>query len=355
MHVFATVPLAGYDRSVADRYRAMISDLADSGGDLFGKDYYFVRTWDRATSEEYVQLSLFGPDAQKIRDVVSEMVRKHDFEPVFSDVDPDSVESPLWNAGFGGESFDAVSKALYRQASPLLVALAARARTGVMDSYRLALRFMVEHEKATLVNSEQRTVGSFSFNDLLSTRLLSFRSHYEAIAARASDPHTFEQGYAKYYDVLGEFARECITASLDSTEPLHDDPALRQWAENIAANTSSLRENFRVGKIINNGLTLDDLNREREVPLSPTQFHAFGEDSAAFQDLMQRNPDFLAFRLQASLMYSCLHTLGFSLLERFLFCYILGRANEEVYGKSATELQIQLRTVAEALAAQPSR
>lgn len=350
MHFLVTIPMSKYDLSVADRYRSMVSELFSRGGRLPIGDHYFLRTWDQRTAGECVQAVIEVEDAEApgVLDVVNGVARENGFEADVRETPPAEVPSPLWNVGFAGISFDRVSKALYRDASPLASEFAGAARESVGGAYRLALRLMAEHDKATLVGSEQRGVSPLGFGDLLSTRLLSFRSHYEGMAARVRDRESFEGRCEKYYEDFGHYARGLVSSCMESENPT-DDPHMRQWALNISGTTKPLREEVREGRIVNVGLTLDDLNRDRETLLSPAGFHAFGADSEAFQYLMNSDPDFMAFRIQAGLLYSCLHTIGFSLPERFVLCYILGRANEDVSGKSANELQERLMSVAEGM------
>jgi hypothetical protein len=260
----------------------------------------------------------------------------------------EEIPSPLWNCGFGGVGFDAVAKQLFRAASPVLTRIAPVLDGDTTGSYLLALRLMVAHAGATLLASEQRELPSHGFDELLSLRLLSFRSHYEGVFARASDPESFERRYAAYYDQLGERARDFVRACARSPESAVADVRVRDWTELVRRHFAALREDVGAGLIVDEGLTLEDLNRGREVPLPPTRFHSFMSDAMA--ELLHRNPDFLAFRILTSLLYSCLHTLGFNLVERYLCCYVLARANEDVSGRATAELQSGLGALARELA-----
>ncbi|MDA2804669.1 YcaO-like family protein [Nocardiopsis suaedae] len=356
MPVLVTVPLPAYDASVADRYRAVVADVFGGEPPLAGGRSHVVRTWERADGGECARLVL--DPARADPGAVREAAERHGFEPEVREIPADGAPSPLWNAGFDGSSFGAVSAGLFEEAAPLLGRLAASAREGVEHSYRLALRLMAEHQRAALLRSEQTGLEGFAFGDLVSARLLSFRSHYEGIAARAKDRDALERRYAAYYAAFGGYARECARAAARAPSAAEAGPpvpgaedAVGAWAAAVAETTPRLRGEFRAGRIVSTAQTLEDVNRDRDVPLAPTGFHAFGQDSASFQDLMHRNPDFLAFRLQASMLYSALHTLGFGLIERYLFCYLLARANEEVAGRSARDLQEVLGSVADAFAA----
>ncbi|MET8243296.1 hypothetical protein ABZV31_01970 [Streptomyces sp. NPDC005202] len=330
--------------------RGVVTDLFASAPSPWSGDYFFVRTWDRETGRDCFQISLEseGAGARDARDLVHQVATARGFNPAIEEIPFTKIPSPLWNSGFGGAEFEAVSKKLYRAVAPILVEFAAALNGDATQSYLLALRLMVAHAGATLLESEQRDLPSHSFDELLSLRLLSYRSHYEGVFARVSDPESFERRYAAYYDDLGARAREFIGSCLASPLPAADDALIRSWADVIRANFAEVREYFQAGLIVDQGLTLEDLNKSREVPLQPTRFHSFM--SEALEQLLHRNPDFLAFRLQTSLLYSCLHTLGFSLVERYLFCYILARANEDVSGKSTQELQRGLGSLARLLA-----
>lgn len=350
MHVLVTIPLAERDVSVSQGIRGLVTDLFASGASVWPGAYYFVRTWDPETGHECLQLSLAsdeaGADDAGAR--VERAAAARGLSVSVAEVPFEEIPSPLWNCGFGGPGFDAAAKELFRAAAPVLTRIAPHLDGDTTQSYLLALRLMVAHAGATLLESEQRQLGSHAFDELLSLRLLSFRSHYEGVFARASDPESFERRYAAYYDRLGPDAREFVRACAESPESAVADDRVRDWTELVRRHFAPLREDIRAGLIVDQGLTLDDLNRGREVPLPPTRFHSFMSDAMA--ELLHRNPDFLAFRVLTSLLYSCLHTLGFNLVERYLFCYLLARANEDVSGRATAELQSGLGALARKLA-----
>ncbi|MCT9089595.1 hypothetical protein N4G70_12005 [Streptomyces sp. ASQP_92] len=350
MHVFVTIPLNKQDVSVPQRTRGLVTDLFASGPTAWPGAFYFVRTWDRETSLDSFQLSLESTEfsADEARDRVERAATTHGLHATVAEVPFEEIPSPLWNCGFGGPDFDSVAKRLFRAASPVLARIAASLDGDTTGSYLLALRLMVAHAGATLLESEQRQLPSHSFEELLSLRLLSFRSHYEGVFARASDPESFERRYAAYYDQLGARARDYVRACAQSPESAVADARVSDWAGLVHQHFTALREAVASGAVVDEGLTLDDLNRGREVPLPPTRFHSFMSDEMA--QLLHHNPDFLSFRVLTSLLYSSLHTLGFNLVERYLFCYVLARANEDVSGRATAELQSGLGALARKLA-----
>ncbi|MFV0129401.1 hypothetical protein ACLGI4_17100 [Streptomyces sp. HMX112] len=312
-----------------------------------------MRTWDRAAGAEVLQISIAGVrDADAARDTLRGIAEKHGCEARIEETPLDAVPSPLWNAGFDGPGFAALSKRLYQEAAPALVSFLDLAGARPEEALRPALgaiRLMTAHTRATLLRSPQRDLAGYHFRDLLSLRLLSYRSHYEAIYARSKDPDSFEAACDRFYAQVGAAARDMVMACGDPATQPADDTPVRQWTEFISSGSAFLAEDFLDGTVVDAGRTLEDLVKERGAPVEPTRFHT--PPSPELERLMHRDADFLAFRLQTSLLYSCLYSLGFSLAERYVFCYVVARANEEVHGKSVKALQDELDGLAKNIAA----
>lgn len=344
MHLFGTIPVT-QEPSAAERIRGVVTDLfAGSGRD---GGYYFVRTWDRRTGQECVQLSIES-DHSGSAERVGTVAAAHGFSASVEEIPLAETPSPLWNSGLGGPGFDAMSRRLCRDVAPALVRFATALQDAAGDQQEsafLALRLMVAHAAATLLESEQRSLP-LDFGELLALRLLSYRSHYEGVYAKAKDPEAFEQRYAAFYAHWGERVRELVGSTRRS--PVPDDPVLGQWVAAIRTSFPTVREGFATGTLVSEGHTDEDITSE--VPVQLTRFHSL--DSPALNRFLHQNADFLAYRLQTSLLYSCLHTLGFTLPQRYLFCYLLARANEDVAGQSTQELQQGLRALARRLVTQ---
>jgi hypothetical protein len=352
VHVFVTIPLDEGDTTVTRSVRGFITDLFGPEQPAWPGDYYFVRTWDRGNGRDCLQASLQSDTAtpDEARDRLRRAADAHGLRPSVAELPLEEIPSPLWNSGIGGDGFDAAAKRLYRAVAPVLARSVSAIGDDTAKAYLLALRLMVATAGATVLESEQRQLSSRGFGELFSLRLLSYRSHYEgAKNALAKDPDSFERRCAAYYGKLGAHAREFVRSCAASPVPAVGDEPVRAWVDVVRRNFGVLREECRSGLIAHVGPTLDDFNEHRDGQLSPSSFHA-QELSAEMSDLLHRSPDFLAYRIQASLLYSCLHTMGFGLAERFLFCYLLARANEEVSGKSTEELAQGLDAVARELA-----
>ncbi|QBI53046.1 hypothetical protein EKD16_06240 [Streptomonospora litoralis] len=352
MHVFATVPLDRGGATPPRTIRGFITDLFGPGRPSWPGDYYFVRTWDRADGLDCLQISLASDTATsgEARARIREAAEGRGLPSTAAELPLEEAPSPLWNAGVGGEGFDAAAKRLFRAVAPVLARTASAIGDDTAEAYLLALRLMVANAGATVLESEQRQLSSRGFGELLSLRLLSYRSHYEgAKNAQAKDPDSFERRCAAYYDKLGAQAREFVRNCAESPVPSAGDEPARAWVDIIQRHFGALREECRAGTVTHDGPTLDDFNEDRDASQSPSSFHA-RDLSAEMSDLLHRNPDFLAYRIQTSLLYSCLYTMGFNLAERFLFCYLLARANEEVSGKSTEELSEGLDAVAKEFA-----
>jgi len=352
VHVFVTIPLGRGDTALSRNVRGLITDLFGPRQPPWPGDYYFVRTWDQANGVDCLQVSLQSDTATTdvARDRLRPAASAHGLQPTMVELPFEEIPSPLWNSGIGGDGFDAAAKRLYRAVAPLLARSVSAIGDDKAKAYLLALDLMVANAAATVLESEQRQLSSRGFGELLSLRMLSYRSHYEgAKNALAKDPGSFERRCAAYYDKLGPHVREFIRGCAASPVPAFDAEPARAWADVVRRHFGALREECRAGLITHFGPTLDDFNEHHDAHMSPSSFHA-QKLSAEMSDLLHRSPDFLAYRIQASLLYSCLHTMGFSLAERFLFCYILARANEEVSGKSTDELAQGLDAVARELA-----
>ncbi|MFG2092764.1 hypothetical protein [Streptomyces sp. NPDC048612] len=353
MHVFVTVPLDEGGATVTRRIRGFLTDLFGPEQPAWPGDYYFVRTWDRGNGRDCLQVSLQSgtATADEARDRLRRAADAHALRPAVAELPFEEIPSPLWNSGIGGDGFDAAAKRLYRAVAPLLARSVSAIGDDKAKAYLLALDLMVANAAATVLESEQRQLSSRGFGELLGLRMLSYRSHYEgAKNALAKDPDSFERRCAAYYDKLGTHVREFIRSCAASPVPaLDDDEPAGAWADVVRQHFGALREECRAGLITHFGPTLDDFHEHHDDQMSPSSFHA-KKLSAEMSDLLHRSPDFLAYRIQASLLYSCLHTMGFSLTERFLFCYVLARANEEVSGKSTEELAQGLDAVAREIA-----
>ncbi|MEV8229699.1 hypothetical protein AB0P41_27215 [Streptomyces sp. NPDC079167] len=353
MHVFVTIPLDRGDAALSRNIRGLLTDLFGPQQPPWPGDHYFVRTWDRTDGVDCLQVSLQSDTAgaDVARDRVRGATDARGLRPTVTEIPFEAIPSPLWNSGIGGSGFDAAAKALYRAVTPVLIRSVSSMGDDTARAYTLALDLMVANAAATVRESEQRQVSSRGFGELLSLRMLSYRSHYEgAKNAMAKDPDAFERRCAAYYDRLGPHAREFIRGCAASPEAVPGGEPARSWAEIVGARFAPLREECRAGRITHSGPTLDDFNENHDDRMSPSSFHA-QKLSAEMSDLLHRSPDFLAYRIQASLLYSCLHTMGFGLAERYLFCYVLARANEEVAGRTTEELAQGLDAVAQEMAA----
>ncbi|SDM72681.1 hypothetical protein [Streptomyces wuyuanensis] len=354
MHLFASIPQpdgAKYTETFAPLIRALFSPERVGGHG----PYYFVRTHDGQVGADTLQISIDEvPNPDSIRDDLQSLARQYGCVARVDEVPREAVPSPMWNAGFSGSGFSASSQRLFQEAAPALVAFLNRAAEEGRPLFGAlgALRLMTAHTRATLLRSPQRSIDGYELRDLLSLRLLSYRSHFEAVYLRTKDPESFEAACARFYEQVGPTIRAFIEACGDPNVELADDTPAQKWTELITSQSSHLAETFLAGSIVNAGYTLEDLVRERGAPVEPTRFHT--PPSPELDRLMHRDADFLAFRLQTSLLYSGLYSLGFSLAERYVFCYVIARANEEVCGKSMQELQDGLDDLAKTMAAVPS-
>jgi hypothetical protein len=59
-------------------------------------------------------------------------------------------------------------------------------------------------------------------------------------------------------------------------------------------------------------------------------------------ELLDRSPALRAWQITISLVYQTLNQLGMQSYQRFLACYLISRAAEDVYGESATRVAREL-------------
>lgn len=311
--------------------------------------YDFVRTWDPSVGAEVIRIRLADTTESQVLEIVRKL-KSHgcpsSHRLILDDQDsPDEFPSPLWNAGFGGTGFNNVADTICAATAPILVSIAKKiiSEKDSLKSAVFALKLMVAHTAASLQDSPQRILSDYNFRTLMSMRLLSYRSHYEAIVLRTSDPVAFEAACQRFYLQVGAPVREEIERLCDP-EAFADDSLILQWTQMLSENSKFLANSFSSGDLVDAGRTLEDLERERGEPVEATRFHA--PPTPHMKRLLHEDLDFLTYRLQTSLLYSALHSLGFSLGERYVFCYVVGRASEDVSGKTMLELQDNLDSLA---------
>lgn len=252
--------------------------------------------------------------------------------------------APLWNAGLSGPRFAATSRELASGANSFVLDLAAVLRDeGREAAYRTAVRVMAAHSFASLEHSDLRSRSARPFGDLLACRLLSYRSHYEAVLARAASPERLEDAAGGLYRAVGAEAREAIRSAAEGTPP-RPGTLEHRWRELVAGHHTRIRGSFAAGTLRNSGKSLEDLEAELGRKLPPTRFHT--PPSPALERLMHEDPDFLAFRLGTSVLYSSLYTAGLAMAERYLLCHVLATANEDVAGRSVSRLRDDLDALA---------
>ncbi|MDT0448779.1 hypothetical protein [Streptomyces hesseae] len=351
MHLLVTIPQpngSNYNEAFAPLIRELFS--RERAG-MYGP-YYFVRTWDARAGAEVLQISVDGvSDPDTTRDELRRLAQRYGCAAQVEETPREAVPSPLWNAGFDGSGFSDSSKRLFQKAAPTLVEFLDRAaeERDPLNRALGAIRLMVAHSRATLLRSPQRELDGYDFRELLSLRLLSYRSHFEAIYPRSKDPESFEAACARFYEQVGPATRDFIAECGDPDIGPTGDRAVAQWTELVVSGSAGLAAEFLDGTVVDAGRTLEDLVREQGGPVEPTRFHT--PPSPELNRLMHRDADFLAFRLHTSLLYSCLYSLGFSLAERYVFCYVVARACEEVAGRSTEELRDDLDRLAKSMAA----
>lgn len=326
--------------SDGDYFPAAVPLLADlaSMGLLTGADggSYVVRTWDPVTGDDVVRLLVTSePGLGKAGPVLA----KHGFVVGREQEDTGYGFPPLWNAGVSGPGFARVSAVLCSVATRFMGDVATRWGQDPPPSPPAldAALLMVAHSRATLERSPQLRLPGHDLSTLLPLRLISYRSHYEAVRARAVDPQGLDRACADVYASIGGRLRSAVAAARVPDGPATDDALRAGWAQAIGGIHGGLMRAFRAGDLTDAGKSLQDLEDELGTRLEPTRFHLPPRE--ATREFMHGDPDFMAYRLETSLLYSVLYTLGYSLPARYVLCQAVARANEEVSGRDADELR----------------
>lgn len=352
MRFYITIPLEDKNPDYSSVILPCIRDIfSRAQSDKFGP-YYFFRTWDEQSSAEVARICINEISETDAGNLVR--VFKRLGCEIFTELKDDSDVSqvlgfsPLWNSGFGGSNFTERSIDLVQKVSPILATMLNECR-GAPDSLTASLqvlRLMVIHVAATLKDSPQMAFEEYDFKTLLSLRLLSYRSHYEAVLLRTNAPEAFERACSKFYEKVGPYIRNQIISAGQSLE-LSQNNINRRWYEFVTTESAGLARAFENSEIVDAGRTLEDLEKALGRSVEPTRFHS--KPTSHMQRLLHEDIDFLVYRLQTSLLYSSIHSLGFSLAERYVFCYVVARANEDLAGKPMLELQDDLDGLAKRL------
>jgi Lantibiotic biosynthesis dehydratase C-term len=161
------------------------------------------------------------------------------------------------------------------------------------------------------------------------------RSHYSfsshaAGFLRASDSHgRVKNSFSERYQGRdGETVRNVLRTSVDALE---------------SGNSSIPRLDAFVALLSH---TLSDfchgLREKRYQPSPAKEFvGAALQDPKAFRrmtEILDHNPAWRAWQITISLLYQTLNQLGIKPIERFLACYLLSRAAEDVYGESVESI-----------------
>jgi len=351
MDVRASIPVED-DRD--GRTGSYLDTLVRVGGlleQIRARSGHLTRTWDRSSTEvlEVVVEDCPAPAAEHLVRLLSREHDRVDAEVLAPGSVP-GLRPPLWNSGFGGEGLAPLSGRLAAAATPVVLELARRrsevpgpSGTGAED----ALRVMVAHTASTLASSPSLELDGHDVASLLPLRLLSYRSHFEAVVLRTPDPVAFERACSGFYDSHGSIALEAVAAAASGLVPHVDGPAA-SWSAMVTDSREDVASALRSGAVVDESRTVEDLERDLGRSVAPTRFHA--PPTPHMRRLLHDDLDFLVHRLQTSVLYGALFTAGHSLPERWLYCYVVARAAEEFAGADMLELQERLDGVARRLA-----
>ncbi|WP_284785878.1 hypothetical protein [Corynebacterium rhinophilum] len=323
-----------------------IASNAPSGDGLYSL-VYFARTWDPSTKEDILRICLLPKGGKyAVCRRIEGLLRKNGL------VDFSFAEEleypPLWNAGFSGSRFAQTSIAIYEAATRWMVKLASR-WSGLQVTrppLRDAIQTMVWHGRASLDSSLYKNLDGFENSQLLSLRLLSYRSHYEAAYARSANPAGLDRFCSRAYEELGGVARQAVAAaSKPRTCWNRDIPG--SWYAVVATCHEKIRTALANGDLFDVSRTREDLERALGRELEPTRFHARLTEPIRY--LLYQDLDFLAYRFETSLLYSVLYTLGYPLSLRYVLCNLVAQANEDESNKSAMKLREELEAFATSL------
>jgi len=187
-------------------------------------------------------------------------------------------------------------------------------RTGMLQREQIAMQIMI----AAAWVADRAQLRSH----------LSFRSHALGFLRVSDSEGRIARFFAsRYSGIHGAYIRRLVQDSIESLE-------------NQADSTSGT---IRYAALLR--CTLADLyqglQQSRYQPAPASELAGYSKDYEEIRrgiELLDENPALRAWQLMISLVYQTLNQLGIQPLQRFLACYLLSRAAEDLYGQSADKI-----------------
>ncbi|GGF53869.1 hypothetical protein GCM10011519_29720 [Marmoricola endophyticus] len=302
-----------------------------------------VRTVGSPGAGDDILLAVADRVSPQEQDVARSVIERHGLR---APVPRESEQPPLDDSGLGfdGPALAETWTDLLVAAAPVASALTAALRGDPARDYPLAIGLMAEHARAAVAVSSQSVLTGLSAEELVPLRLLSYRSHAEGALARFRDRDAMAALFAATY----REHRLAVLGALDPATPAPAQPWLGQWRGLVTDALPRVRELLVEGRLAASGERLDRVAEDPERAATLSSFHR--QISPAMAHLLYDDPDFGAYRLLTTLLYTVLYTAGLSLPERYLFCSMVADGNEERSGLAPADLQQRLGEVARSVA-----
>ena len=166
---------------------------------------------------------------------------------------------------------------------------------------------------------------------------ISFRSHafgFLRFMDRRSNMH-WEKKFARHYaNGEGEATRQLVSDSLDGLQQQeHPLPGMNEYLFLLRETMSAMHAGLAEGRYT--APPLGEISPGDAVPSDP-QEQANRQVNQKTKKIMERSTVLQTWRIAVNLVYLMLNQLGLSALERYLACYLITRAAEEIFHEPAT-------------------
>ncbi len=168
---------------------------------------------------------------------------------------------------------------------------------------------------------------------------LSYRSHSEAFILNSSNPAALRTSCRERYETLSEALVQRLERVLKTFDAKEGDvPFVHEWVEISDRFWRQAQPLVASEKISFDTETGRGGRRWNPEMLEHSAFHQSIQNNDAYVAAMQKDLWFRCYRLVLNYLYLHLNRLGIKPLERYLLCYLLANAVEELFGVSAVDL-----------------
>lgn len=164
---------------------------------------------------------------------------------------------------------------------------------------------------------------------------ISFRSHANGFLRFMDSTRRLGEVFSQCYtEREGEAMRRLLTESVDSLQRgAHPLPGMDRYLQLLQSTLRDMYDGIRSG-------------RYAALPViqfaPPEQANPQAEINARLREIMKSDVTLQAWRITINLLYLMLNQLGLPASERYLACYLVSRAAEDVYGERVASISEEL-------------